>query len=52
MKLRNTLNWIDRMYGYFMDPNMEFVRMFVQEYNAEKLTDAMAYEVKKHFKSL
>jgi len=35
---------------YFMDPNMEFVRMFGLECNAEQLTDAIAYEVKKHSK--
>lgn len=35
---------------YFMDPNMQFVRMFGIEYNAEQLTDAIAYEVNKHSK--
>lgn len=52
MKLISTLNWIDGMYRYFMDPNMEIVRMFLLEYNAEKLIEAVAYEVKNHSKSL
>lgn len=52
MKLRNTLNWIDKMYGYPMDPHMEFRRISVLVYSAKKLIDAMVYEVKKHSKSL
>lgn len=35
---------------YLKDPNMEFVRMFGLECNAEQLTDAIAYEVKKYSK--
>lgn len=35
---------------YLMDPNMQFARMFGIEYNAEQLTDDIAFEVNKHSK--
>eukprot|EP01018_Ginkgo_biloba_P038899 Gb_11524 [translate_table: standard] len=36
---------------YLMDPNMEFVRMFGVEYNADQLADGIVSEVKKVSKS-